>query len=187
MTHDPEQLLAELIQLEQRLDTMGWDDTPPFMWMLGLNQGRWELQRLGPCPSPAGPSVVVRHLARGLDRHPAGKRAMRALHPPGYQVICVAVSTESWSLRLDAPREEYDRIAIRREIMIADSLWGQESRMVSAVDIDGRGYLVERIRGQQPTGRCTPDAEYGGAIPDALRELLPVIISTTEAAGDARR
>lgn len=185
MTHDPEQLLAELIQLEQHLDdTTVWDETPPGIWMLGIDHGRIVPTRLAPCDDGRHPSYVIRRLAKILTM-PEPVAMFRGLHPPGFTIVGAALSSESWSLRHDAPDTERVRIE-NRELMIADSLWGQESRMVVGADVAGRCYLAHRVRGEAPEGHHNTAENGGGSILSALRELLPVLVSTAEAPNTSR-
>lgn len=172
------QILTRLVNLEQAIHRRGWDEPPNvyLMYRQGLSRP------LGPVPNP--PARALAQVARAVAAE-ADVPQLRAMMAESINrgLVAVAFTCETWMSTAFTSDEE--RQADGRDL--ADIPGSTEARMVCAVDLDDRQYVVMRVRGGKPKTEVYP-ADHTGRVQGLVFESLSMMVTAFAAVrsgGDA--
>ncbi|MBM0203523.1 hypothetical protein JNW90_10655 [Micromonospora sp. STR1s_5] len=148
-------LICALHAVERRLgERRGWDQ-PVRLWTLHLADIDNDAVEVRPVPAQAwqrGAPNPVDDMVMTAGQMPVPPIELPAMKyadaPDG--IAGVALMTEGWAMPTDLLTEEERAARAQGQRVIANNTNRVEIRTIVAVDINGHGYTLTRMRGQEP-------------------------------------
>lgn len=175
-----------LIQLEDRLSEIPWDDSAPMMWILHDSLSHEDHTHDGESYCISQVPLQLEDAHSELRMLAISLKAVSILEPSKLDELLLdrsvglAFSCEAW-LNSDMTPEQ--RQADQRRL--ADIVGTKEARIVSGVDFSGNGYLISRIRGESVKSNVSLVGDtqkgMGGAVYNSLVSIAQILGSREKA------
>jgi hypothetical protein len=162
----PEKTAELLLKVEQQVHRAGWDQDP---FLGSLHLSRPGAISLVPFPfrieSPPGDFLAyIAQIAEANEQHAHTFVNRSDATGPTFGLAFVS---EGW-MHQGTPEEMKAFVASKQRISELDNKI--EARSVSAIDVTGNIYFINRVRGEKPTWHH--DMDVGGLIVESLRRIL---------------
>lgn len=176
----PDKTARLLLRAEQTVHRRGWDEPP---MLASLHVTRPGVISLLPFPFRIEnqPGGFLEFIAGVAEATPAHAHTFVDRPDAKGPTFGLAFVSEGWMLDVKDP----DEITRVREsgMSLADHPARVEVRNISAVDITGQLFFINRIRGQKPTWHN--NMEVGGRVVESLRRILLAGMKTMDGQEEA--
>jgi hypothetical protein len=162
----PEKTAGLLLKVEQHVHRAGWDQ-PPFLGSLHLSRpGAISLLPF-PFRIESPPGDFLAYIAQICEANEQHANTFVSRSDATGPTFGLAFVSEGWMLK-GTPEQTKAFLASNQRISQQDNKI--EARSVSAIDVTGNIYFINRVRGEKPTWHN--DMEVGGLVVESLRRIL---------------